>query len=574
MQPNRYPLHDRDPQALDAARRLDQTFRPIVSNLNPGNDLWNGSLSALSSSGASVTPYTSSISIESDLSSLGSPHVQGHTLLNPHAKSFVPPFLRDTSSDANTDPEYASSALDDSDNAQTDDTSPDTVSDDMSQGSAASSVSDISTSDQVTPLSLDYPTTFASPGSPGRQRPITPIDSPHKAPRPKDFHSAKPHYVYVHEGAYRYSKALLQKQFSSFLHESLGEAYDPKTHQLLKNSPSELFNLLCINTHSTFCDRNQGENYQALHCLTQCCSIKTRAVGSSVIFVRNPRQVPKYNKPYYMFARTSEVSDSQVDYCIDCAPKEVDALCASIEKIYASVKYDPPASLEEVAQQSDTTVSSPLTPISKSGRFSSGFATPKSAFSTPLQSKSSSKKTRKRGNESLVINTGFFTVTKEDAGSMTPKTMAVITANGIYDSADALDYMQQIKNEITIVRPDIEVMLIPIASMPKVHKSSRTEHCETVFADLLLETFDLRPPSSRSVDAVHANPVRRLEAEFDRSVKPVRNQGPSSLITYAQILQGSKNNSKKIARNNHPDDQENRPPAANQNPPHDPTIDL
>ena len=91
-------------------------------------------------------------------------------------------------------------------------------------------------------------------------------------------------------------------------------------------------------------------------------------------------------------------------------------------------------------------------------------------------------------NKSLVVNTGFFTVEGDLADNQRSKTMAVITANGIYDVEKARAVMQRIEAAIKAVNPDISVMIVGMDEVPKVKLTGTLEHCETVFADLIQGT--------------------------------------------------------------------------------------
>jgi len=272
-------------------------------------------------------------------------------------------------------------------------------------------------------------------------------DSPEKSPINPDFvdHSAQ----YLEDRLsynYKNQHELLSEQFMDFLQSSLGVAYDSAPFTVCKNTMESPYQLISINTHSTFCDRNHGPEYAAskgfMNALTQCCSLATRREGMSVIFLRNPSKQHLVGvKDRNLFCRTSEPNDSKAVFCIDCVPTWINEICESIESIYVSLPKD-------------------------------GYR-----------------------NKSLVVNTGFFTV---EGPNDLRKTMAVITANGIYQSANARIQMQKIEDAIKSVRPDISVMIIDMQAMPKVKSSGTLEHCETVFANLLQSISGSRPNSPSS----------------------------------------------------------------------------
>lgn len=272
-------------------------------------------------------------------------------------------------------------------------------------------------------------------------------DSPEKSPINPDFVDHSTQYLedrlYYN---YKNQHDSLTEQFMDFLQSSLGVAYASAPFTVCKNTRESPYQLISINTHSTFCDRNHGPEYAAskgfMNALTQCCSLATRREGMSVIFLRNPSKQHLIGvKDRNLFCRTSEPNDSKAVFCIDCVPTWINQICESIESIYVSLPKD-------------------------------GYR-----------------------NKSLVVNTGFFTV---EAPNDLRKTMAVITANGIYQSSNARTQMQKIEDAIKSVRPDISVMIIDMQAMPKVKSSGTLEHCETVFANLLQSISGSRPNSPSS----------------------------------------------------------------------------
>lgn len=268
------------------------------------------------------------------------------------------------------------------------------------------------------------------------------VGSPYGAPVPEDYTPLSKEYVVEDlQKQYTEKKNRLKSIFMGFLNQTLlqewGCEYDAVNFQVRKNSVDDPFQLLSINTHRTFCDRN--ENYEGAsilgfaNCLTQCCSQATRREGVSVIFLRNPSKIHLAGvKDRFIYCRTSDASPRHSEFRVERAPQKVQDICEAIEKIYINA--------------------------------------PKG----------------KGRNRTLVINVGFFTVEeKDDSAGRIQKKVAIITSNGIYSAREAKVQMGKIEKAIQNIAPEVSILVVDPRDIPRVKHSGTLEHCETVYSDLM-----------------------------------------------------------------------------------------
>ena len=339
-----------------------------------------------------------------------------------------------------------------------------------------------------------------------RKTPIIDADSPHKSAQSGDDSIPPGIVARDHEEVFQSEMRKVQKNFIQFLDKEVGW---PRFH-VVDNTPSCTTNLVSVNSHRTFCDRNILGDYadeaKSIQTgLMQCCACLTRSENISVCFVNhgNPR------KPYSIYRRSPTIENQEV--CIEISEAQQNNIVDRTGRVLSEV-------IGEI--QAPTVI--------------------RKGDNGPVEKKAS-----------LVLNVGIIQLKKDNPDeaqlsfSDDEKTdgseegedtrhIAVITANGQYenhpDQANAIMNSLKIKLERELKDMDLQAYYVPYDETPTVRPASKSSpknspsaargkllHCEAVFSMMVKSAKNMTDKDCLSAEDIKYPSENRLhlDARFE-----------------------------------------------------------